>query len=150
MIAVARQVGPFGRVVAYDVREDMLECAARNLRNYLGETPNFTLRLGSVYETIEERGFQRVLLDVPEPWNDIDTICEALLPRGIACAYVPSITQADAFVSALKQQGSFTLIETNEVLLRDWHLAGRSVRPNHRMVGHTAFLIFTRKINRRL
>ncbi|HIE11988.1 MAG TPA: tRNA (adenine-N1)-methyltransferase [Desulfotomaculum sp.] len=148
LLAVVRQVGPRGRIVAYDVREDMLECAARNVRNCLGETPNLTLRLGSVYEAIEERGFQRALLDVPEPWKAIDPICEALLPGGIVCAYLPSITQADAFVSALKERGSFTLIETMEVLLRDWHLTGRSVRPSHRMVGHTGFLIFARKINR--
>lgn len=148
LLAVVRRVGPRGRVVAYDVREDMLEYAGRNLRNYLGEQQNLSLRLGSIYETIAERGFQRVLLDVPEPWNAANTLRDVLLPGGILCAYVPSITQADVLNSALKQEGSFTLVQTIEVLLRDWHLSGRSIRPNHRMVGHTGFLVFARKIGR--
>jgi len=148
LLAVVRQVGQAGRVVAYDVRQDMLDYAAQNLRNYLGETPNLTLKLGSVYEPIEEKGFDRILLDVPEPWQAIDTLYNSLLSGGIACAYVPSITQVDAFVNALKQTAAFILIETLEVLLRDWYLSGRSVRPNHRMVGHTGFLVFARKIER--
>lgn len=146
LLAVLRYVGPTGQVVAYDVRQDMLDYAVQNLENYLGKVPNLALKLGSVYEPIEERDFDRALLDVPEPWQAIDTLCSSLTPGGIVCAYLPSITQVDAFVTAVKQTAAFILVETLEVLLRDWHLAGKSVRPNHRMVGHTGFLVFARKL----
>lgn len=150
LIAVLRQVGATGQVVAYDVRQDMLDHAARNLEAYLGATPVLTLKLGSLYDPIEETGFDRVLLDVPEPWRAIDTVYNALVPGGIVCSYVPSVIQAEAFTTALRRSKAFTLIETMEVLVRNWHLAGRSVRPEHRMVGHTGFLTFARKLDRPL
>ena len=147
LLAVARQVGTSGVIVAYDVREDMLEHAARNLREFVSELPDLTLKVGDIYEPIPEEGFDRVLLDVPEPWRALPTLRKALVPGGIVCAYVPSITQANNFVNALKEAGSYALTETLEVLVRNWHIAGRSVRPHHRMVGHTGFLSFARKLS---
>jgi tRNA (adenine57-N1/adenine58-N1)-methyltransferase len=137
-------------VVAYDVRQDMLDCAAANIRAYFGPTPHLVLKLGSIYEPIEEAGFDRVLLDVPEPWRAIQTAHSALVPGGIVCAYVPSIIQVEAFTRALRRSKAFALIETLEVLVRNWHLEGRSVRPEQRMVGHTGFLTFARKLDRPL
>lgn len=147
LLAVLRQVGPGGWVVAYDVRQDMLDCAEANIRTYFGPTPQLVLKLGSIYDPIEEAGFDRVLLDVPEPWRAIETAHSALLPGGIMCAYVPSVIQVDAFTRALKRSKAFALIQTLEVLVRNWHLEGRSVRPEQRMVGHTGFLTFARKLD---
>lgn len=146
LLAVLQQVGPAGWVVAYDVRQDMLDFAAENIKNYLGSTSNLVLKLGDIYEPIAEADFDRVLLDVPEPWRAVETVHNALRPGGIVCAYLPSITQAEAFTKALRQSRAFGLIETLEVLVREWHLEGRSVRPKHRMVGHTGFLTFARKV----
>jgi len=150
LLAVLRQVGPGGQVVAYDVRQDMLDCAADNIKAYFGPTPQLVLKLGSIYEPIEEAGFDRVLLDVPEPWRALETAHSALIPGGIICAYVPSIVQVEDFTRALRRSKAFALIETLEVLVRNWHLEGRSVRPEQRMVGHTGFLTFARKLDRPL
>lgn len=150
LVAVLRQVGPGGQVVAYDVRQDMLDCAAENIRAYFGPTPHLVLKLGSIYDPIEEAGFDRVLLDVPEPWRAIETVHSALVPGGIMCAYVPSIIQVEDFTRALRRSRAFAMIETLEVLMRNWHLEGRSVRPEQRMVGHTGFLTFARKLDRPL
>ncbi|RDV82883.1 tRNA (adenine-N1)-methyltransferase [Ammonifex thiophilus] len=148
LIAVLRQVGPTGRVVAYDVREDMLAWAEQNAKNFLGELPGLELKLGDIYEPIPERNFDRVLLDVPEPWRALDTVEATLLPGGIFSAYVPSIVQVDQLVKALEERESFALIESLEVLVRHWQVEGKSVRPYHRMVGHTGFLVFARKVVR--
>ncbi|MGO0121998.1 tRNA (adenine-N1)-methyltransferase [Desulfothermobacter acidiphilus] len=144
LVALLRQVGPTGSVVAYDLREDMLIWAERNARNFLGDLSHLRLRQGSVYDLIPEQGFDRVLLDVPEPWRALDTVKQALVPGGIFSAYLPSITQVDQLVRAMEEKGGFALVESLEVLQRHWHLEGKSVRPYHRMVGHTGFLVFSR------
>lgn len=149
VLAVLRQVGPAGLVVGYDVRQDMLDFAAENIRSYFGESPyNLVLRQGDVYGPLPERDFDRVLLDVPEPWRATEAVLDVLRPGGIVCAYLPSINQAEAFHRALRQSRAFGLVETLEVLVREWHLEGRSVRPKHRMVGHTGFLTFARRLDR--
>ncbi|MGI9951641.1 methyltransferase domain-containing protein [Moorellaceae bacterium AZ2] len=146
LLAVLRQVGEKGRVVAYDLRQDMLDWAAENIRGYFGHLPPFLeLRTGDIYDPQSiDADFDRVLLDVPEPWRAVETVCRALLPGGILCSYLPSILQVGRFVNVLRGTGSFALIETLEVMLRGWHIEGRAIRPQHRMVGHTGFLTFAR------
>ncbi|GFN22894.1 tRNA (adenine-N1)-methyltransferase [Thermanaeromonas sp. C210] len=146
LLAVLRQVGEKGRVVAYDVRQDMLDRAAENVKGYFGDLPPYLeLRLGDIYapEDLEE-DFDRVLLDVPEPWRALETVCRVLLPGGILCSYLPSILQVARFENLLRRTESFALIETLEVMMRGWHIEGRAIRPQHRMVGHTGFLTFAR------
>ncbi|HBT48074.1 MAG TPA: tRNA (adenine-N1)-methyltransferase [Peptococcaceae bacterium] len=146
LLGVLRQVGEKGRVVAYDVRQDMLDRAAENVRGYFGDLPPWLeLRLGDIYrpEGLEEV-FDRILLDVPEPWRALETVRRTLLPGGILCSYLPSILQVARFENLLRRTGSFALVETVEVLMRGWHIEGRAVRPQHRMVGHTGFLTFAR------
>lgn len=146
LLALARQVGPQGLVVGYDVRQDMLDHAAKNLAAWAGETPQVRLRLANIYEGIAERDLDAAVLDVPEPWETVGALAEALKPGRFAVAYVPSIRQAERFTGALRASRAFTLVETVEVLVRDWYIWNRAVRPNHRMVGHTGFLTIGRRV----
>lgn len=148
LLALARQIGPSGFVWGYDVRQDMLDFAAKNLRDFLGEAENVSLVLGDVYEHIPERQVDSVILDVPEPWQAVEPAATALRPGGVVVAYVPTIRQAESFTGALRSSNRFGLVETVELLVRDWHIRNRSVRPNHRMVGHTGFLTVARRIVR--
>lgn len=146
LLALARHVGPQGLVVGYDIRQDMLDHAAKNLAAWAGDTPQVQLRLANIYEGIAERDLDAVVLDVPEPWEAVGTLAEALKPGGFAVAYIPSIRQAEHFTVALRASRAFTLVETVEILVRDWYIWNRAVRPNHRMVGHTGFLTIGRRV----
>ncbi|MFZ5898360.1 MAG: tRNA (adenine-N1)-methyltransferase [Bacillota bacterium] len=146
LLAVARQVGQEGHVTGYDVRQDMLNHARKNLQAFLGETPQITLKLGSVYQGIEERDLDAAILDVPEPWEAVPAVTDAVRPGGYVLAYTPSINQAEKFNTALRASRAFTLTETVEVLVRDWYIWNKAVRPNHRMVGHTGFLTLGRRV----
>ena len=148
LLALVRQVGPSGFVWGYDVRQDMLDFAANNLKEFLGDTGNVVLSLGDVYQNINERQVDSVILDVPEPWHAVDQSALALRPGGVLVAYLPTIRQAENLTVALRGSDRFGLVETVEILVRDWHIRNRSVRPNHRMVGHTGFLTIARRIVR--
>ncbi|ACA59987.1 tRNA (adenine-N(1)-)-methyltransferase [Candidatus Desulforudis audaxviator MP104C] len=149
LLALASQVGASGFVWGYDVRQDMLDFAAANLRQFLGDHPaNTEFKLGNVYENIDERDVDSVILDVPEPWQAVEPSALALKPGGIIIAYMPTIRQAESFTGALRGSNRFGLVQTVEILVRDWHIRERSVRPNHRMVGHTGFLTVARRIVR--
>jgi len=149
LLALAVQVGALGFVWGYDVRQDMLDFAAANLRQFMGGGPaNTELKLGDVYENIDERDVDSIILDVPEPWRALAQSALALKPGGVVIAYVPTIRQAESFTGALRSSERFGLVQTVEILVRDWHIRDRSVRPNHRMVGHTGFLTIARRIIR--
>jgi tRNA (adenine57-N1/adenine58-N1)-methyltransferase len=90
--------------------------------------------------------FHRVLLDLPEPWGVLSETTGVLVPGGIVCGYLPTTGQVHQLVAALDDQG-FAEIETFEVLLRTWHVAPRSVRPDHRMVAHTGFVTIGRRVS---
>jgi tRNA (adenine57-N1/adenine58-N1)-methyltransferase len=140
-LALARATGPDGRVVSYEVRAEFQELAARNVEAFLGKVPEWVdLRTGDLMEVAEtgER-FDRVVLDLPEPWAVADHARRAMEPGAILCAYLPTTGQVQTLVLGLQRRG-FTQIETIEVLVRSWHVTERSVRPDHRMVGHTGFI----------
>lgn len=140
LLALARAVGESGEVFCYDYREDMLALSRRNLEDYLGPRANVHLALGDVYRAIAERELDRVLLDVPEPWQALDCAAAALKPGGILLAYVPTVGQAERFARAVDAHPAYVLPEIMEVLFRTWYVGEKSVRPNFRMVGHTGFL----------
>ncbi len=147
ILALARQVGPTGRVVGYDVRQDMLDLASRNIAEFLGEMPpQLTLKLGDVYREIEEKNVDTLMLDVPEPWEVVRQAAQALKPGGVFVSYIPTIRQVEILTQELRSSGAFAMIETVEILVRDWHVRAKSVRPNHRMVGHTGFITAARRI----
>jgi len=147
-MALLRAVGPSGRVVSYELREDFARVAARNIHRYLGAADALLTRQQDVYEAIlpEDRPLDRILLDVPEPWRVVPHAADALVPGGIVLAYVPTVPQAQQMVETLRGSGMFALVETLEVLLRPWNIDGRSVRPAHRMVAHTGFLVLARRV----
>ena len=95
------------------------------------------------YEGIDERGLDRIVLDLPEPWQVVKHAVEAMRPGGILVAYLPSIAQVMQFHEAFEDSG-FHLAQTVEILQRTWHVEGQAVRPDHRMVAHTGFLTSAR------
>jgi tRNA (adenine57-N1/adenine58-N1)-methyltransferase len=144
-IALCRAVGEQGRVVSYELREEHRAQAQANVETFFGKIPDrLDMRAGDVTEVGErDERFDRVVLDLPEPWAPLGSLRTALEPGGVLCAYVPTTIQVQQLVLALPRSG-FLHIETFEVLKRGWHVTERSVRPDHRMVGHTGFLTLAR------
>ncbi len=130
-------------VLGYEVRGDFAERARANVGAYLGGGARYRVEERDVYEGIDERGLDRVVLDLPEPWRVLPHARRALRTGGILLAYLPSITQVAELRAALIRH-SFGLAETAELLRRTWHVETRSVRPDHRMVAHTGFLTTAR------
>ena len=132
-------------VVGYELRQDFADGARANVEAMLGPGARYRVELRDVYEGIEEVGLDRILLDLPEPWRVLPHAEVALRPGGILCAYLPSINQTAQLRAAMDRSG-FGLACTLEVLHRTWHIEDRSVRPDHRMVGHTGFLTTGRRL----
>jgi tRNA (adenine57-N1/adenine58-N1)-methyltransferase len=144
-IALARAVGERGSVVSYDVRLDMIERAQKNVGAFLPDHSHLTVKLGDVYQGFEEEELDRIVLDLPEPWQVVPHASRALSPGGILMSFLPTVPQVQDVVRVLREQGTFDMIETIEVLVRPWSVIGRSVRPSHRMVGHTGFITTARR-----
>ncbi|HEY8476144.1 MAG TPA: tRNA (adenine-N1)-methyltransferase [Chloroflexota bacterium] len=141
-----RAVGEGGHVTVYEQRSDLVPGAMENVRRWYGASPpNLSVKIRDVYDGVEERDLDRLLLDVPEPWRVVQHAATALRPGGIFMAYTPTITQAQTTVETLRVAG-FAEIETLEVLYRPWHIKGLSVRPVQQMVAHTGFLTFARRV----
>jgi tRNA (adenine57-N1/adenine58-N1)-methyltransferase len=132
-------------VVGYELRPDFAARARSNVESFLGAeaADRFHVADKDVYEGIAEDGLDRVVLDLPEPWRVVPHASEALRPGGLLVAYLPTVGQVSQLREALAA-GPFVQAETVEVLVRSWHVEGRSVRPDHRMVGHTGFLTSAR------
>lgn len=141
--ALLRAIGPQGKVTGYEIREDFSERARANVEAFLGPDQPLTVEVRDVYEGIDERGLDRILLDLPEPWRVVGHAIESLRPGGILCAYLPTILQVGRLREELAA-GPFGMTETVEILQRGWHVEGQSIRPDHRMVAHTGFLTVTR------
>ena len=135
-------------VVGYEVREDFANRARTNVTGLLGADADYRVEFRDVTEGIDEVGLDRVLLDLPEPWRVLGPAGGALRPGGILLAYLPTINQTAQLREALAA-GPWGLADTVEILRRTWHVEPRSVRPDHRMVGHTGFLTTARRLVRR-
>ena len=134
-------------IVGYELREDFLNRARTNVRSFLGEEAlsRYELHLRDCYDGIDERDVDRVVLDLPEPWQVVPHAVHALRPGGSLIAYTPSITQA-AQTREVMANKAWSGTRTLEVLHRGWHIEGQAVRPDHRMVAHTGFLTVGRFI----
>ena len=145
--SLLRAVGPTGRVISYERREDHLEHARRNVDNFFGHEPaNWDLRLADVLEHRELETVDRVILDMLAPWEVIEVIAAALRPGGVLIGYVATTTQLSRLVEGLRAFGGFTEPSSWECMVRNWHVLGLAVRPDHRMQGHTAFLMSARRL----
>jgi len=149
-MALLRAVGLRGLVVTYDVRDDFARTALLNIERYMGPVSNLVSLRKNAYEGIEllDDGipFDRVVLDLPEPWQVIPHAASALRSGGIYVSFVPTVPQVMQTVEALERTAVFAMVETFETLLRTWSVQGRSVRPDHRMVAHSGFITVARKV----
>jgi tRNA (adenine57-N1/adenine58-N1)-methyltransferase catalytic subunit len=149
-LALLRFVGPTGRVVSVERREDHAAHAHKSIVRWLGEIPsNLDLRLGDVEDAIAELRPERIVLDVPEPWTAVAVAADHQPGGGVLCSYLPTVPQIQTLTDALRESDRYAEIEVFETLFRTWTVEGRSVRPDHRMVGHTGFLVVARKADAR-
>ncbi|MGY1826017.1 MULTISPECIES: tRNA (adenine-N1)-methyltransferase [unclassified Blastococcus] len=145
--SLLRAVGSEGSLTSYERREDFLDVARANVGAFFGEVPgNWDLRLGDLADHPAEEVVDRVVLDMLEPWAVLPTVAAALRPGGVLVGYVATVTQLSTYVEALRAQGVWTEPYAWETLLRPWHAVGLAVRPEHRMVAHTAFLVTARRL----
>ena len=143
--SLLRAVGEKGSVQSYEVRDDHAVHAIRNVETFFGERPgNWSITVDDVKN--HEGEVDRVILDMLSPWEVLPTIAENLIPGGVLVVYVATTTQLSVVTEALREMTCFTEPHAWETLVRPWHVVGLAVRPEHRMIGHTAFLLTTRKL----
>jgi tRNA (adenine57-N1/adenine58-N1)-methyltransferase len=148
-IALSEAVGLDGKIYSYDIRKDMSDIASKNLETYSSGNNNVEFKIGDVADRIYETEIDSIILDLPEPWHVIDNACESLAYGGTIVTFLPTIMQVSDFVNKLKTNLEFAYINTTELIERPWEVGGRSVRPSHRMVGHTGFITSARKCRAR-
>ena len=150
--SLLQAVGPTGAVVSYEVRPDHAEHAERNVLRFFGELPpHWTMHVADLAVHAERAAepdgrFDRVVLDMLAPWEHLDTVAAALVPGGVLVGYVATTTQLSRLTEGLREQQCWTEPEAWESLVRAWHVVGLAVRPEHRMQGHTAFLVTARRL----
>ena len=146
-LALLRAVGPAGRVISYEQREDFARRALANIQLRMGEVNTLAVRLRPVEEGLaEEETVDRAVFDLPEPWHLVEPVARVLRSGGIFLSYVPTIIQSHQLSEALRRHPGYTLVETFETLFRPWNIENTSVRPFHRMVAHTGFITVARRV----
>ena len=149
-MSLLRAVGPEGHVYSYEVRDDHLEYAVDNVKEYFGEQPEWwSPRLGDLGDvTAEDLGgpVDRVILDMLEPWEHLETVRALLIPGGVFMTYVATVPQLMKVMEGIRELKCFTEPKSWESLVREWKVEGLATRPEHRMNAHTAFLIWTRRL----
>lgn len=135
-------------ITGYELRDDFAARATENVELFLGSEAldHYDVQVRSAYEGIDHQGFDRAVLDLPEPWQVVPHLYGSLRRGGILVAYNPSITQVQQLRRTL-DDGPWALVETVEILQRGWHIEGQAVRPDHRMVAHTGFLTHARLLD---
>jgi len=133
-----------GMVYTYEIREDFAAIAEKNLKRW--GVKNFLLKMRDIREGIEEEDVDKVVLDLPEPWDVLEVAKRALRPGGFFVSFLPTVLQVHRLVMTLKEIGNFSQIRVQEVLVRPWVIEERIARPELRMVAHTGFLLFARRL----
>lgn len=150
-LSLLRAVGATGRLLSFERRDEFAQVARANVETFFGETPaNWSVQLGDLAEALGAATapgtVDRVVLDMLAPWECIDAVATALTPGGVVICYVATATQLSRVAEAIRDSGHFTSPESSETLVRGWHVEGLAVRPDHRMVAHTGFLITARRL----
>lgn len=146
-ISLLRAVGVDGTVHSVERRQDFADNARSNVDNYFSGAPdNWSLTVGDLQDQSVSDSYDRVILDMLAPWECVDLAAQALRPGGVFMAYVATTTQLSVTAEAIKADGRFTEPESSETIVRGWHHEGLAVRPQQRMIGHTGFLIQSRKM----
>lgn len=146
-MSLLRAVGPDGLVHSYERRADFADIAAGNVDRHFGiRHPAWRLTVGDLVENLEETEADRVVLDMLSPWECVDAVADVLVPGGVLVVYVATTTQLSRTVETLREHTGFTEPASWETMQRTWHVEGLAVRPDHRMIGHTGFLVSTRRM----
>ncbi|WP_448004654.1 tRNA (adenine-N1)-methyltransferase [Agromyces bauzanensis] len=146
-----RAIGPTGRLHSFERREEFAEVARGNVATFHGADPeNWSITLGDLAEALPEQvseaSVDRVVLDMLAPWECVDAVSTALKPGGVLLCYIATVTQLSRVAEAIRATGWYTEPQANETMVRGWHVQGLAVRPDHRMIAHTGFLITARRL----
>ncbi|MBX3195977.1 MAG: tRNA (adenine-N1)-methyltransferase [Microbacteriaceae bacterium] len=148
-----RAIGEHGRLLSFERREEFAEVARANVAAATGTSPEdppagWSITIGDLAEELprvtEPASVDRVVLDMLAPWECLDAVADSLTPGGVLLCYVATVTQLSRVAEAIRATGRFTHPESSETIVRGWHVEGLAVRPDHRMVAHTAFLLTAR------
>lgn len=150
-MSLLRAVGDHGELHSYERRAEFAEVARGNVESFFGgEHPAWSIHLGDAQEEMlrvhAPHSVDRVVLDMLAPWECLDAVATVLAPGGVWLNYVATATQLSRVAEAIRESGKFTAVQANETLVRGWHLDGLAVRPDHRMVAHTGFLLTARRL----
>ena len=150
-MSLLRAVGDGGRLYSFERREDFADIARANVEAFFGGPhPAWSVQVGDLVEALPEAvepgSIDRVVLDMLAPWECLEAVADALAPGGVLICYVATATQLSRVAEDLRDHGGFTEPSAWESLVRGWHLEGLAVRPEHRMHGHTGFLITARRL----
>jgi tRNA (adenine57-N1/adenine58-N1)-methyltransferase len=146
-----RAIGPEGELLSFERREEFATVARANVEAFTGEAPaSWSITLGDLSEALpsvaEPGSVDRVILDMLAPWECLDAVSTALTPGGVLVCYIATVTQLSRVAEAIRATGNFTNPDSSETMIRGWHVEGLAVRPDHRMVGHTGFLLTARRL----
>ncbi|GAA3208472.1 tRNA (adenine-N1)-methyltransferase [Microbacterium terregens] len=150
-LSLLRAIGDGGRLVSFERRSEFADVARANVETFLGRVPeNWDVVIGDLVEelpnAVAAASVDRVVLDMLAPWECIDVVADALTPGGVVLCYVATATQLSRVAEYIRATGLFTEPAANETIVRGWHVEGLAVRPDHRMVAHTGFLIWARRL----
>ena len=145
-MSLLRAIGEHGQLISYEIRQDHLDYAEDNVTEFFGGHPkNWSLRLGDLRDVhlddLDGMPVDRIILDMLEPWECLDTVRELLLPGGVFMTYVATVPQLMKVMEGIREQKCFTEPRAWESLVREWKVDGLATRPEHRMNAHTAFLV---------
>jgi tRNA (adenine57-N1/adenine58-N1)-methyltransferase len=146
-----RGIGPTGSLTSFERRDEFAQVARGNVVSFLGAEPtNWTVKVGDLVESlptaVENGSVDRVVLDMLAPWECLEVVADALTPGGVLLCYIATVTQLSRVAEAIRGTGLFTDPDSSETMIRGWHVEGLAVRPDHRMVAHTGFLLTARRL----
>jgi len=146
-----RAIGQDGHLHSFERREEFSTVARANVVGFLGAEPtNWDITIGDLTHTlgdvVEPGTADRVILDMLAPWECLGAVSDALAPGGVLLCYIATVTQLSRVAEAIRSTGNFTDPDSSETIIRGWHVEGLAVRPDHRMIGHTGFLLTARRL----